>query len=217
MGCSPTEGCRKRSLVIYRVVPPQQPKGFPMGVTLTSMPIIGFLASFHTVPTHRPSNTRSTRSITTCSTVTKTKKQATRAPVIDAADVWAELISSVPAHPGIVRRRVAPASERNIFLAVAHPALERMLIIVVSPSALPQARDLPSTRGVHTTIVHLDDSRSEVRVALTAPDILRVFATFVEDVAEFASMERDDAGALRAFALDSRTGASSSPVSPAVD
>ncbi len=33
-------------LVIYPVVPPQQPKGFPLGVTLTSMPIIGFLASF---------------------------------------------------------------------------------------------------------------------------------------------------------------------------
>jgi hypothetical protein len=37
-------------------------------------------------------------------------------------------------------------------------------------------------------------------VSLVAPEILRVFATFVEDVAMSAAAENDDAGAIRAFA-----------------
>jgi hypothetical protein len=75
-----------------------------------------------------------------------------------------------------------------------------MLILSVSSAFLPSAHDLPSTKGVHTAIVPIDDLRSEVRVSLAAPEILRVFATFVEDVAASASAEDDDAGALSAFA-----------------
>jgi Putative PD-(D/E)XK family member, (DUF4420) len=120
--------------------------------------------------------------------------------VIDALTVWDELVASAPQQTGIVRRRLAPESGRDIFLAVAHPSVERMLILAVSSSSLPSARDLPSTRGVRTTVVPIDDSRTEVRVSLASAEILRVFATFVEDVAASAATEDNDAGALRAFA-----------------
>lgn len=114
--------------------------------------------------------------------------------------MWTELADSAPPRPGLVRRRVLPGSERDIFLAVGHPSGERMLVLKVEPAALTAVTDLPSTRVVRTTVVEVDASRSEVRVSLAAPEMLRVFAPFVEDVARFASREPDDPGALRAFA-----------------
>lgn len=119
--------------------------------------------------------------------------------MIDALAVWEELSASAPAQPGIVRRRVLPESERDLFLAVAHPSLERMLILGVLSSATGSAGTLPSTRGVSTSLIHVDDSHAEVRVGLAAPEILRVFATFVEDVAILAAGEPNDEGAIRAF------------------
>jgi hypothetical protein len=119
--------------------------------------------------------------------------------VIDALALWGELSASAPAQPGIVRRRVLPESERDLFFAVAHPSAEKMLILRVLSTAIGSAGSLPSTRGVSTSLVHVDDSHAEVRVGLAAPEILRVFATFVEDVAILVAREPDDEGALRAF------------------
>lgn len=119
--------------------------------------------------------------------------------MIDALAVWEELSASAPVQPGIVRRRVLPGSQRDLFLAVAHPSLEKMFILGVHSGATGSAQTLPSTRGVSTSLVHVDDSQTEVRVGLAAPEILRVFAAFVEDVAILAGREADDEGAVRAF------------------
>lgn len=120
--------------------------------------------------------------------------------MIDALAVWDELIASAPGQPGVVKRRLLPTSERDIFLAVAHPSHERLLILSVVPSASGIAGVLPSTRGVRTSVIPIDESKCEIRVALAAPEMLRVFATFVEDVATSAAAETSDDGAVRAFA-----------------
>jgi hypothetical protein len=119
--------------------------------------------------------------------------------VIGALEVWDELIATGAPQKGLFRRRVLPRSSRDIFLATSHPSLERMLVFRVNPDAFDAITDMPSTRVIRTSLVNIDDAHTELRVSLAAPEMLRVFATFVEDVATYASVEPDDRGVLRAF------------------
>jgi hypothetical protein len=118
---------------------------------------------------------------------------------MDVAAIWAELAAERPSLPGIVRRRVLPESSRNIFLAVAHPALRPMLILRVSREALDGVTQLPRTTAVHTTLVETDDATTEVRVELDAAEAALVFAPFVADVAQWAGASSDDRAAVTAL------------------
>jgi len=112
---------------------------------------------------------------------------------------WRELAAERPAAPGVVRRRVLPRSDRNIFLGVAHPTKHPMLILRVDKPALSALADVPSTRAVQTQIVDIDDAVSEIRVHLEAPEAIRVFAPFVEDVAACFAAQTDDSSAVDSF------------------
>ena len=109
---------------------------------------------------------------------------------------WRELAAERPAAPGLVRRRVLPTSDRDIFLAVVHPARHPMLILRIDRNALKALTDIPSTRAVHTQIVDIDDAVSEIRIQLMAHEASRVFAPFVEDVATCVADQPDDEAAV---------------------
>jgi hypothetical protein len=119
--------------------------------------------------------------------------------VIDALQLWSEIATASPGQPGVVRRRILPDSSRDIYLAVAQPAQEQMLILRISPPAAPDAALLPSTKAIRIAVLEIDDRHSEIRVSLLSSDMLRVFASFVEDVATFAGRESSDEGAIAAF------------------
>jgi hypothetical protein len=113
-----------------------------------------------------------------------------------ADEIWRDLTAERPAAPGVVRRRVLPASDRDIFLAVVHPSRHPMLILRVDRTALKALTVVPSTRAVQTQIVDIDDAVSEIRVQLIAPEASRVFAPFVEDVAACVAARPDDGSAV---------------------
>jgi hypothetical protein len=74
-----------------------------------------------------------------------------------------------------------------------------MLILKVAIAAEPDPDLLPSTKAIRSTVVHVDEMHSEVRVALTSPEMLRVFAAFTEDVAACAGRESTDNAAVAAL------------------
>src|SRR5438046_1335099 len=114
-------------------------------------------------------------------------------------EVWQELEKQHPAIPGLVRRRVREDSDRNLFLAVAHPSLQRALILGVAPDSAGDLPELPSTRALHTVVDSGPSGLVEVRVLLTAPEMARVFTPFADDVIEAVAGTKDDRGALQAM------------------
>src|SRR5262245_18346182 len=97
-----------------------------------------------------------------------------------------------------VRRRVRDDSQRDLFIAVAHPLLMRMLVLVVRPEAIPR-EPLPSTRALQTTVELADSGKTELRISLLQPEMARVFSPFVDDVVDAAASSSDDEGAVAAL------------------
>lgn len=118
---------------------------------------------------------------------------------MDADATWIDIETAPPDAPGIVRRRVLPASPRNLFLGVVYPSRRRMLILAVDGKALSDLRELPASPAVRTTAVDIGGGKTELRVELDAPEAVHVFAPFVNDVASCASAAPDDGGAVAAL------------------
>ena len=113
--------------------------------------------------------------------------------------LWTELESQRTALPGLVRRRVREDSDRNLFLGVTHPAMTRMLILVVDAGALRGITEDLSTRALRTEIVPVERGLVEVRVSLMAPEMARVFTPFVDDVLAAVGGAPSDSEAVQAF------------------
>jgi hypothetical protein len=112
-------------------------------------------------------------------------------------ELWAELADQKPATVGIVRRRVREDCARNVFVAVSHPNLQRMLILSVVPDAVAGISDPPRTRAVLTTIDTISArGLVDIRVTLTVPDMGKVFSPFVEDVVDAIARASSDAEAV---------------------
>lgn len=116
-----------------------------------------------------------------------------------AEELWTELERQRTAVPGLVRRRVGESTGRNLFLAVSHPALTRMLILAVEPAAATAVTEALETRALHTDVVPTDRGLVEIRVTLTAPEMARVFTPFVDDVLDSVGVAASDAEAVEAF------------------
>src|SRR4051794_18256312 len=118
---------------------------------------------------------------------------------MNAAELWPEL-ENPQVGPGIVRRRVRDDSDRNLFLGVRHPALERMLIINVPEEVAAGMAEPPTTTSLKTVFEPGPEAGTvDIRICLVIPEMARVFDPFVEDVIAAASAQATDAGAVDAL------------------
>ena len=112
--------------------------------------------------------------------------------------LWQQLESAPAEGPGIVRRRLVEESGRDLYAAVRVPTGERMLILEIPGSVLP-SDPLPSTSAIHTEVEPVMHDRLELRVSLVAPEMVRVFTPFMEDVVATVSGTSTDAEAVAAL------------------
>ena len=104
---------------------------------------------------------------------------------------WRELESQTPPGSGIVRRRVREDSTRNLFIGVAHPRRERVLILVVSANAADNI-NLPATRGLKTIQTDSGAGETELRITLITPEMKDVFTPFCSDVIDAVAPADND-------------------------
>ncbi|MCE6999975.1 PD-(D/E)XK motif protein [Saccharothrix sp. S26] len=101
---------------------------------------------------------------------------------------------------GVVSRRLYPASQRDLFIAIDQVTGQRMLVIRTSSShamaALRRFRAFPRTRGLHLEFVGLTDGQRELRIALMTADLREVFNPLLTDIADAAQAAPDDTEAL---------------------
>ena len=115
-------------------------------------------------------------------------------------ELWNQLESEHRDVPGLVRRRVCEHSERDLFIGMTLPAHTRVLVLSVEAAAAHGLVDLPETRALRTTVEEgVDDQHVDVRVALIAPEMARVFTPFVEDVLESVAPTSTDVAAITAL------------------
>ncbi|MFU8870409.1 PD-(D/E)XK motif protein [Micromonospora sp. SL4-19] len=104
-------------------------------------------------------------------------------------------------HPyGLVKRRLFPRSNHDIFVAVQQPAGRRMLLLTVSAAAaelLRQHPALPRTKGLLLQLVPTSDGSQELQVVLTAGERREVFNPLITDIAAAAAAQEGPVGALR--------------------
>lgn len=119
--------------------------------------------------------------------------------MIDEA-LWHELESQPLKVPGLVRRRVRESSERDLFIGVMVPTGFRVLVLSVTGTAAKELGELPETRALQTTVGEgVDDQHVDIRVALVAPEMARVFTPFVEDVLDAVAPTPSDEAAIAAL------------------
>jgi hypothetical protein len=106
-------------------------------------------------------------------------------------EIWQELEVQDPALPGVVRRRLEESSGRDLYAGVRLPGGERLLILEVARDSIDDI-ELPSTAALHSSIESVGRGRVELRIALVASEMKRVFTPFVEDVVAAVSSTRDD-------------------------
>ncbi|MDE0671509.1 MAG: PD-(D/E)XK motif protein [Caldilineaceae bacterium] len=104
---------------------------------------------------------------------------------------WRELEAQTPPGAGIVRRRVREGSTCNLFIGVAHPRRERVLILVVSANAASNI-NLPTTRGLKTIQTDGGTGEIELRITLIAPEMKNVFTPFCSDVIDAVAPADND-------------------------
>ncbi|GAA1225588.1 hypothetical protein GCM10009665_15050 [Kitasatospora nipponensis] len=101
-------------------------------------------------------------------------------------DDWREL-EAPQATPGRSIRRLHPESTHDMYLAVSHPGLRRMLVLKGdAPAAEGVARSLsrlPPTAGLELQLNSLSRQDYELQVVLTADDLREVFSPLVADIA----------------------------------
>lgn len=102
-------------------------------------------------------------------------------------DAWHELERPQDS-PGRSRLRLHPESPLDVFLAVSHPAHQRMLVLRTDAhSADPVVRSvgrLPRAAGIEMSLSAVSRLEYELQVILTANELREVFNPLVADVAE---------------------------------
>ncbi|MFD9735656.1 PD-(D/E)XK motif protein [Umezawaea sp. NPDC059074] len=101
-------------------------------------------------------------------------------------NMWRELELPQPGQGRSVLR-LHPDSPVDVFLAVAHPGLRRMLIIRCEARALDgtggKVAGLARTEGIGLTLMSVTNKLYELQIALTDPSLREVFSPLVADVA----------------------------------
>lgn len=103
---------------------------------------------------------------------------------------------------GIQRRRVHPASARDIYAGFKKPDNRRVFLVRVAEGVLPSAGVLPSLKGVETFAAQLPPdapAHGSLGLILREARYADVFTALVEDMANNIAVQSDDASAVEAF------------------
>ena len=111
-------------------------------------------------------------------------------------EVWAELRNAVAAGAWArVKRRVDKSTPLDLFLAVAKPSNERMLLMAVHEASLDGLDGLPASKGVEARIVRPGEDGADASLEIVlrddrAEDIFTALAIDIVDAACLAQNER---------------------------
>lgn len=102
---------------------------------------------------------------------------------------------------GRFKRRIRPESRLDLFVAVAKPTNNRMLVMLVSEASLDGVDELPTSQGVEARIARPGDDGRDAALELVLIDAryADIFAALVDDLAGAVVAERDEATAVAVF------------------
>jgi len=103
-------------------------------------------------------------------------------------DLWRELEQSRGGDAGgVLRRRIKPDASCDLYLAVSKPANRRLLVMPVGSAATTPLSDLPTTRGIETTLVDDAPRGKTIQLALLDDRLGAIFTILVTDIVEVVS------------------------------
>lgn len=112
---------------------------------------------------------------------------------------WNDLETDVPRGAGLVRRRLIQGTERNVFMGVMHPSLQRVLQLVVPSACIESVSEMPRTRCICTEVTFDSDGEVEVSIKLVVKEMSKVFSPFCDDVVSAIAVARTDLEAIAAL------------------
>lgn len=116
--------------------------------------------------------------------------------------VWDELEElAAPGAVGRFKRRVRPESALDLFVGVAKPANQRLLMMLASEASLADVEKLPNSQGVEARIVRPgEDGRdATLELALTDPRFMDIFSALAADVIDTVASIGDEGAAVSEF------------------
>ncbi len=116
--------------------------------------------------------------------------------------LWDELEAlTAPGAVGRFKRRVHPESSLDLFVGVAKPANQRMLMMLASEASLADIEKLPCSQGVEARIVRPgEDGRdATLELALTDPRFTDIFSALAADVIDATTSLADEQAAVSEF------------------
>lgn len=116
--------------------------------------------------------------------------------------VWEELEAlAAPGRVGRFKRRVHPESSVDLFVGVAKPANQRLLMMLASEASVTDVENLPSSQGVEARIVRPgEDGRdATLELALTDPRFTDIFSALAADVIDVVASIADERAAISEF------------------
>lgn len=95
---------------------------------------------------------------------------------------------------GIIRRRVRPDSQQDLFLALQRPGDVRMLLLRIPAHAVPPRDRIPAADGfaLEYLVVPGDPDYVTLALRLTSPEYSNLFTVMVEDVVSAVSPAPDE-------------------------
>jgi hypothetical protein len=117
-------------------------------------------------------------------------------------ETWLELETLAPTgSAGRFKRRIHPDSTLDIFVGVAKPSNQRLLMLLVSDQSLMGVEALLSAEGLESRIVRPgEDGRdATLELALVDPRYTDIFAALAEDIVRAIVRSADEVVAVREF------------------
>ena len=102
-------------------------------------------------------------------------------------DVWGELEAlATPGTTGRFKRRVRPESPLDLFIGVAKPANQRLMMMLASEESVAGIEKLPNSQGVEARLVRPGEDGRDVtlELALTDPRFADIFSVLVLDIVD---------------------------------
>lgn len=104
-------------------------------------------------------------------------------------EIWPELEreASAGGRDGILRRRILPESDCNLFVGVEHPSRRRLLLVRVNKSVADRLNNLPKSRGCTIGVAHLPEDPPDslcLWLSLIDQRFSDIFTSLVSDIAD---------------------------------
>ena len=122
-------------------------------------------------------------------------KEETSEQLVTLDAAWEELEAlAAPGSVGRFKRRVHPESPLDLFIGVAKPANQRLVMMLASEGSLAGIERLPSSQGVEARVVRPgEDGRDlTLELALTDPRFTDIFSVLALDIVDAAAAIGDE-------------------------